>query len=105
VAGRHGPAAARNLGGRAVGGPVVAFTDDDCLPEAGWLAAGLAALGGGADAATGRVIVPLLDSPTDYERDTPGLVAAEFVTANLFCRRDPLEAVGGFDERYTSAWR
>jgi GT2 family glycosyltransferase len=33
------------------------------------------------------------------------LERAEFVTANAFCRRDVLAAVGGFDERFTAAWR
>ena len=106
VVGPHGPAAARNLGWRRAAGAVVAFTDDDCVPDPGWLAAGLAAL---ADAevvaATGRVIVPLREAPTDYELDAAGLEGAEFVTANLFCRRSALEAVGGFDERFTDAWR
>ncbi len=105
VTGPHGPAAARNLGWRRAVGAIIAFTDDDCLPDPGWLAAGLAALDGGAVAATGRVVVPLPESPTDYERDAAGLEGAEFVTANLFCRRDALAAVGGFDERFAVAWR
>ncbi|HEU5086002.1 MAG TPA: glycosyltransferase family 2 protein, partial [Roseiflexaceae bacterium] len=43
--------------------------------------------------------------PTDYERDAAGLEQGEFVTASCFCRRAALEAVGGFDERFTTAWR
>ena len=58
------------------------------------------------DAATGRVIVPLPTCrPTDYERDAAGLAKAEFVTANCFCRRSVLAAIGGFDARFTAAWR
>ena len=34
-----GPGAARNHGAAAAGGTLLAFTDDDCLPEPGWLAA------------------------------------------------------------------
>jgi glycosyltransferase involved in cell wall biosynthesis len=104
---RHGPAAARNAGWRAARGEVLAFTDDDCVPAPGWLSAGLSALekDPGLSAAAGRVVVPLAQRPTDYELDAAGLQDAEFVTANCFCRRRALEAVGGFDERFTAAWR
>src|SRR5919199_1033676 len=40
VTGAHGPAAARNAGWRAAHGPIIAFTDDDCVPTPDWLAAG-----------------------------------------------------------------
>jgi glycosyltransferase involved in cell wall biosynthesis len=104
VTATQGPAGARNAGWRAARGEFIAFTDDDCLPEPQWLSAGLAALQQ-ADAATGRTIVPLPEAPTDYELDTAGLASAEFITANCFCRRSDLAAIGGFDERFTSAWR
>lgn len=105
VTGRHGPAAARNAGWRAAEGAIIAFTDDDCLPAPGWLRAGLAACLNGAEGASGRVVVPLPRRPTDYERDAANLVRSSFVTANCFYRRDTLAAVGGFDERFTAAWR
>jgi GT2 family glycosyltransferase len=101
----HGPASARNAGWRAARGRVVAFTDDDCIPDPRWLAEGVAAFEDGAAAVAGRVVVPLPERPTDYERDAAGLEGAEFVTASCFVRRDALEAVGGFDERYAAAWR
>jgi glycosyltransferase involved in cell wall biosynthesis len=100
----HGPAAARNLGWRASRGTVIAFTDDDCLPQSDWLLTGLRAIRE-ADAVTGRTLVPLPERPTDYERDTSGLGQASFITANCFCRRSVLEEIGGFDERFTTAWR
>src|SRR3954467_15153837 len=34
-----GPARARNAGWRATSADVVVFTDDDCVPQPGWLAA------------------------------------------------------------------
>jgi len=105
VTGRHGPAAARNAGWRAARGALIAFTDDDCIPDPHWLSAGVAAFAGDLDAVTGRVIVPLPAEPTDYQRDASGLARGEFVTANCFCRRAALEAVGGFDERFAAAWR
>lgn len=105
VVGPHGPAAARNIGWRAAAGAIIAFTDDDCIPHSGWLTDGLKALDTGAAAAWGRLEMPLAPCPTDYERDAAGLANAVFVTANCFCRREALEVVGGFDERFTSAWR
>lgn len=105
VVDHHGPAAARNVGWRAAEADLIAFTDDDCQPQAGWLTGGLAAFESGVNAAWGRLVMPLPPVPTDYERDAAGLAGAIFVTANCFCRRKALEAVGGFDERFTTAWR
>ncbi|MGP1614591.1 MAG: glycosyltransferase family 2 protein [Pollutimonas bauzanensis] len=101
----QGPAGARNVGWRAAGAPVIAFTDDDTLPEPGWLQEGLEAMASGAEAAVGTIVMPLPPRPSDLDRDAARLEQAEFATANCFVRRDILEAVGGFDERYTLAWR
>ncbi len=102
-----GPAHARNVGWRAARGGIIAFTDDDCVPTCRWLRAGLAAMvtAGGVDGVRGRILVPLPADPTDYERDAAGLERAEFATANCFYTRRALAEVGGFDERFTSAWR
>ncbi len=101
-----GPAAARNVGWQAAGGEIIAFTDDDCVPQPNWLEAGMATLHAhGAAAAGGKICVPLPSRPTDYEQNEAGLERAEFATANCFCRREVLAAVGGFDERFTTAWR
>jgi GT2 family glycosyltransferase len=104
---REGPAAARNRGWRRARAPVVAFTDDDTVPDADWLRAGLEPfrLEPRTDAVCGRVIMPLPPQPTDYERDAQGLERAEFVTANCFLRRALLERLGGFDARFPLAWR
>jgi glycosyltransferase involved in cell wall biosynthesis len=101
----QGPAGARNAGWHAARAPVIAFTDDDTVPDIRWLSAGLAALADGAAAAAGAIVVPLPPHPTDYERDASGLARTEFATANAFVRRAFLSMTGGFDERFTAAWR
>jgi glycosyltransferase involved in cell wall biosynthesis len=101
----QGPAGARNRGWRAARAQVIAFTDDDTIPDPGWLREGLRALSSGAGAVAGRIHVPLGERPTDYELDAAGLGNAEFATANCFVRCELLSRIGGFDERYTSAWR
>ncbi|CAH2912247.1 MAG: hypothetical protein PPHEMADMSA_0761 [uncultured Paraburkholderia sp.] len=101
----QGPAGARNAGWQQARSPVIAFTDDDTLPDQHWLEEGLAAIRQGAAAAAGKIVVPLPASPTDYEADASGLERAEFATANVFVARSFLTMTGGFDERFTSAWR
>ncbi len=103
--GAHGPAAARNHGWRAARGHIIAFTDDDTQPHTAWLLQGVCAFSRGADAAWGRIVMPIPERPTDYELDANGLERAPFVTANCFCRRAVLEQLGGFDERFQLAWR
>lgn len=105
VTSTQGPAGARNAGWRAARARRIAFTDDDTQPCAHWLSAGLHALATGADAVSGRIVVPIPERPTDYELDAAGLASAEFATANVFVERAALMRIGGFDERFTSAWR
>jgi glycosyltransferase involved in cell wall biosynthesis len=102
---RRGPAAARNFGWRRARGEIVGFTDDDTVPDPAWLANALAKLTPDVDAGWGRLVMPLGPAPTDYELDAAALATAPFVTANCFCRRDVLERLGGFDERFERAWR
>jgi glycosyltransferase involved in cell wall biosynthesis len=106
LAARRGPAAARNRGWNDARAGVVAFTDDDTVPDPRWLENGLRGFSPEVDAAWGRLVMPLGDSPpTDYESDAAALAQAPFVTANCFCRRSVLERLGGFDERFEQAWR
>lgn len=104
--GTRGPAAARNRGWRAARAELIAFTDDDTIPDRDWLRYGLFAMQTGERPAIwGRTVVPTPPVPTDHEKNTRGLEAARFITANCFVRKAALEAVGGFDERYRKAWR
>ncbi|AOB32561.1 glycosyl transferase family 2 [Bordetella sp. H567] len=105
VTATQGPAGARNAGWRHARAELIAFTDDDTVPDPAWLAAGLAAFRPGVDALSGRIVMPLPPNPTDYELDASRLQDAEFATANVFLRRAALEHVGGFDPRFRLAWR
>ncbi|MDQ6613550.1 MAG: glycosyltransferase family 2 protein [Actinomycetota bacterium] len=100
----RGPGPARNVGWRAATAPLVAFTDDDCRPEAGWLEAGLTHLQAHPEVgvAQGRTRPPdgvdvhqlqgwyvwrVIPAPSPY-----------FDACNVFFRRRALDRAGGFDE-------
>lgn len=105
-AGTRGPAGARNRGWRVTDAPLIAFTDDDTVPDPDWLLQGWQAMAAiHVAAVSGRVVVPVAHPPTDHARVTQALERAEFVTANAFVRRDVLAQTGGFDERFTRPWR
>jgi glycosyltransferase involved in cell wall biosynthesis len=100
----HGPGPARNLAWRASTAPVIAFTDDDCLPAPGWLEAGLARLESSqAGIVQGRT---LPDPNATLERWAVTQRIEEFSqlyeTCNIFYRTSVLEDAGGFDESLPS---
>jgi GT2 family glycosyltransferase len=102
----RGAGPARNGGAAAARGDVLAFTDCDCRPEPGWLAAGLEALTRH-DVVGGQVQVIVEDPARMTAAEAYETVFAFHneryvkqrgftVTANLFCARPVFEAVGGF---------
>ncbi len=97
---QSGPAAARNAGWRAADGPLVAFTDDDCVPQPDWLATLAAALVD-ADIAQGCT------QPDPAQQHLLGPFARTmdvrsetgyYQTCNVGYRRSVLETVNGFDD-------
>jgi glycosyltransferase involved in cell wall biosynthesis len=103
---KKGPAAARNYGWLNAKGRIIAFTDDDCVPDAYWLNQIVQHCNTEDSVAiTGKVIVPVSNRPTDHELNTANLQTAEFITANCACTKNALVKAGGFDEQFSMAWR
>ena len=108
--GGRGPAAARNCGWRATSSDWVAFLDDDVLLGCSWksqLERDLSDQPWQIAGSQARLEVPLPSSrkPTDWERNTALLAGARWATADLSYRRDVLQELGGFDERFPRAFR
>jgi GT2 family glycosyltransferase len=91
-----GPGAARNAAIAEARGAVLAFTDADCVPEPGWLAAALAALDAGADLVQGAVVSAGPVGPFDRTVRV-GQLTGLFETANLVVRAAWVARVGGFE--------
>jgi glycosyltransferase involved in cell wall biosynthesis len=96
----RGPGSARNTGWRASDAPVIAFTDDDCMPAPRWLEAGLAELDRSPVGIVQGKTVP--DPAVDLGRwavtQTIESFTDRYETCNIFYRADVLRLVGGFDE-------
>jgi glycosyltransferase involved in cell wall biosynthesis len=101
-----GPARARNRGWQAATAPIVAFTDDDCVPTPEWLAT-LLAVATVDDARD--VIVQGRTLPRPEEMGDMSLFAKtlsvtgpspHYETCNIAYPRALLERLGGFNERY-----
>jgi GT2 family glycosyltransferase len=120
---RAGPAGARNNGARHAVGRLLAFTDDDCEPDAGWLGAfdthsrqnpdcaiggeTLNALGTNVYSSASQLLVDYL-----YEYSAAGMASEDvdaqkgppfFTSNNLAVPAALFHEVGGFDESFPLA--
>lgn len=103
--GRRGPAAARNAARTLARAPLLAMTDDDCVPDPGWLRSLKNRLE--ADPALGAVYGRTV---TDRDRLEPfshyveNLNGEGHQTCNCAVRACLLDRLGGFDERFPFAY-
>lgn len=110
-----GPAAARNLGAAAARHPVLAFTDDDCVPRRDWLRAIGARFRDAPDVAvSGRTVNAVAANPysatsqqlIDYLQDyyDDPVHGARFATSsNIAFPAADFRALGGFDVAFPRA--
>jgi glycosyltransferase involved in cell wall biosynthesis len=96
-----GPARARNRGWRTTDIDLLAYIDDDCVPDPDWLERGVAAMRAdeGLGVVQGAVRVPegITMTPWSVIRELDG-PSPYFEGCNVFYRRAALAAAGGFSE-------
>ncbi|MGH9165980.1 MAG: glycosyltransferase [Acidimicrobiales bacterium] len=108
-----GPATARNRGWSRATGGLIAFTDDDTVPDRRWLADLVAAFAERPDLdAVGGNVQPVrlslltrfvqAEQHASHGVDDEGRIVY-LVTANCAYRRTVLAALGGFDESFPAA--
>lgn len=112
---RQGPAAARNHGVRHARGSLIAFTDDDCLPDPQWLDALWHAYQRAPDALLGGQTLNGLPANVystaaesllqffDEDEQASGEPLTLLASNNLACDRQALLSLGGFDTAYSLA--
>lgn len=110
-----GPAAARNLGVVTASGTLIAFTDDDCLPQPNWLENLLEGAARHPDSLLGGTTFNglsndlfaetnqlILDMVYDHFNDPYG-DATFLASNNWLIPRDRFLEIGGFDEEFRRA--
>lgn len=112
---QRGPAAARNAGARTARGEILAFTDDDCRPEPGWLVALVEAIERPGASAAGGSVVNVVEHDRWAEASAVLLQrlyawynaeprdARFLASSNFAVKRSAFAELGGFDTTFPAA--
>ena len=98
-----GPAASRNTGLKHATGEIIAFTDDDCIPEKDWLKNALKYFKDEQIVGIQGKIYSDIQKKSFFDGAPVTLEEKNYVggkTANMFYRKKIVLEVGGFDERF-----
>jgi len=97
----YGPGVSRNIGWKRGSGRYVAFIDDDCLAEQDWIESLQRVFSENEIGGIEGGITTTDENGEKIDFNPPNRFRwNRFKTANLAVRRDVLEEIGGFDERY-----
>jgi len=98
----QGPGTARNTGIKKAQGEIIAFTDDDCVPNKNWLKNALPYF-------KDPKIIAVEGATLKNDFITPTSIpiinyfGQKYSTCNMFYRKKTLEELNGFDERFKFA--
>lgn len=97
----RGAALARNYGAKLAKGDIIAFIDDDCIPNNEWLANAYHCFSKNDIVGVEGRVYPDKTNPKKYRIvSNIGREGYAFLTANLFVLRDCFNKLDGFDERF-----
>lgn len=102
-----GAARARNFGIKSASGEIIGFTDSDVIPQSDWLEKAIKYFRKDEKiiGIEGKTIVPNPERITPFTHQVENLKGGNFMTCNIFYRKEALDIIGGFDERFELAIR
>lgn len=101
---KGGPAKARNKGIAVAKGEILAFTDDDCIPQKDWVESivnSMIGVGG----IEGRTVPPNSSRLTPFSHTIVNEKGSKFPSCNIAFTREVLREVGGFCEEFGTSFR
>ena len=95
-----GPSQKRNVGIKHAKGKFVAFIDDDCIAQPEWIKGIFDAFSNNCGGVEGRTVTDKAIGPfSHYIHNRTG---GHYMTCNMAYRKDLLDKIGGFDEKFTT---